>query len=386
LLYYIGAIVTLTLGLLAKPAAVVLPVLLLLLDWWPLNRNVSLARRLFEKVPFVFVVGAVAVAAVWAQSEGGGLKSLADYPLGARVSTVLAGYMIYFGKLFFPTGQGIFYPYQLYQAGIDAGAASLLILISFIAFKFRFSKPYLLFGWIWFLVALLPVIGIVQIGGQRYADRWSYLPHVGLLVAVLCLAQDTLSTRQLKIFGCGSILFFGSLTQLQLPNWRDSVSIFRHTIRVAPENFMAEMNLGMALQAKGEHAEAIKHLERATILRPFYPDGLNNLAIAKLKAGQVSEAEILLRRALAVYPGFVAARGNLVQLLIDHRFLSAALKEAILGLPYGDPRIERQFIYLSNQDCQVLSPVTEQSINNLKQLAPKTWLNAAMEKLASCVT
>jgi protein O-mannosyl-transferase len=340
----------LVLGLLAKPSAVVLPALYFLLDWYPLRRkSVSIKKIFLEKIPFCLAVLGCCLAAVLSQQSGGGLKSLVDYPADLRIATVFTGYSIYLGKFFFPTGQGIFYPYQIYQPGVASGSILLLIGVSLICFKYIHEKPYLLFGWLWFLVSLLPVIGIVQIGGQSYADRWSYLPHIGLLIGTMAAWEHLAIPHQYqKILAIFTVFALSFLTYRELPFWKTSESIFRHTLTVTPENFMAEMNLGVALQARGSEIEAGEHLERAVLLRPFYPDALTNLAISKYKTGRVDEAESLFRRAVTVSPQSAMLRYNLMQLLLLKGAPGAALEEGVIGL--------EKFLY-SSESAQIRNQV-----------------------------
>ncbi len=352
---YLFSLVALSLALLAKPSAVVLPALFLLLDWWPLKRDFARwGNLLAEKIPFVLVVLGCSFAAVFAQGEGGGLKSLADYPLIPRIATVFAGYSIYLGKLFFPTGQGIFYPYQLYQPGVASGAALLLILISIFCVSWRKERPYLLFGWGWFLISLVPVIGIVQVGGQSYADRWSYLPHIGLLLSLSLLWQEFGFHRFTRWIATTLVFICGMLTFQQLPHWRSSEAIFRHTLEVAPENFMSEMNLGVALRENGKEQEAHQHFENAVLLRPFYPDALNNLAISKLNLGRLSEAESLFRRAIASNPASLQLRANLIQLLVKQQMPGAALDELVISLKidFNNQYIRQQIGQLASLSCE----------------------------------
>lgn len=314
--FYLFSLFCFSLSLLAKPTAIVLPALLLCLDFWPYKRLLKfsdLRKLLIEKLPFAIVASLVAFAAIWAQSSGGGLKSLDSYPFADRIASALVGYISYFGKLFIPSGLGIFYPFEQYQPGVAAGAAVAIVFISLYLWEKGKVYPWLHFGWAWFLLALLPMIGIVQIGGQAFADRWTYVPHIGLIVAVSWTAAEILKKwPKFQITaGITCVCLFAAMTHTHLPNWKSSESIFRHTIAVSPNNFMAHMNLGVALDAAGNLPEASKHFDIAVTLKPLYPDALNNLGGARARLGDTVSAEHFFRRALSQAPNFVPARYNL---------------------------------------------------------------------------
>ena len=310
------------LGLLSKPMLVSLPFLFLLLDFWPLRRfgvdamlSSKFRRCVVEKTPFVIISVVFSIGAVYAQHASGGLRTVAEVALSDRVSVALTSLLTYAGKLFWPSGLGIFYPMQTLAPGIGAGAALGLIAITAIAYRARHDRPYLIFGWLWFLISLFPVSGIVPIGGQLFADRWTYLPHIGLIIASACWGVEVLSGAQnrLRLVSFAAVLVVASLfiTMQNLPNWRDSEAIFRHTLQVSPENFMAHSNLSVALLKRNELVESAKHAEEAVRLNPTYPEALNNLGIARGTQGKSREALELFTRALAVRPAFVAARYNL---------------------------------------------------------------------------
>jgi protein O-mannosyl-transferase len=342
-------------ALLSKPSSVVLPLLFLLLDWWPLPRkDIRWNSLLKEKLPFIMAALGCSVAAILSQGAGGGLKSFSLFPVDSRVATTMVGYTVYLGKFFLPTGQGIFYPYQLYQPGVASAATLLIIIVTIICIAQRKSNPSLLFGWVWFLVSIIPISGIVQIGGQSYADRWSYLPHVGLIIGLLPL-WPSLAKRLpgVTIAFPAMVLVVGVATFCQLPYWRSSESIFRHTIAVAPENFMAEMNLGVALDAAGKQDEAIIHFERAVLLRPFYFDALYNLALAKMKHGDFKEAESFFRRAISENPQSYQARMHLLEVLMTRGQPGAALEECVSMMYFfdGNLKVLRFVEHLTSLSC-----------------------------------
>lgn len=316
---YIVSIFTFILSLLAKPTAIILPILLLAFDLWPLKRfELSSVKKmpkeiLYEKIPFFLGALACGIAAVMAQSTGGGLKSFEAFPFDLRIPSVLVGYLAYLGKFFFPSGLGIFYPFVSHQPGVGAGALIALIVLTAAAFIIGKRYPSIFSGWIWFIVSLVPVIGILQIGGQAFADRWSYVSHIGLLFGITWALVESgkLGRINSNMLGSGVLALATTITVIQLPNWKSSESIFRHTIEVSPDNFMAHMNLGVALDRAGKLEEASKHYDIAVTIRPFYPDALSNLGGARARLGDLSSAENLFKRAIGSSPTFVQAHYNL---------------------------------------------------------------------------
>ncbi len=322
---YLLALAFFALGLMAKPTLVTFPFLLLLLDYWPLNR-ISLVgspqdnfRRLFslliEKLPFFLFSFFIAVMTMRSQEAGGGLRSFAEISMADRFSTAWISYLAYFAKLIWPTGFGIFYPALQYPPGAGAGAFLGFLALTFVFLRRAVRYPSLAVGWLWFVVVLLPMAGFVAVGGQSLADRWTYLPHLGLLVGL----AGFLSTRRdlirhaiaLRISLCLAVMVFASITFSQLPYWQDSISLFSHTLAVYPQNFMAHTNLGVALDQTGKLDEAIPHYEEAVRLNPTYPEALNNLGTARARQGNFAEARSLFERAISRRPEFTQAHYHL---------------------------------------------------------------------------
>lgn len=359
---YCASLITFVLSLLSKPTAVVLPVLLILLDFWPCptERHKFSIKSIFNKIPFFVGSLYLAIVAIWAQGQGGGLKSVEAYPIFDRVASVLLGYQAYLGKLFIPSGLAIFYPFEQYQPGVAAGAFCLLLVLSFLIWKYRDTYPYLLLGWLWFLVALLPVIGIVQIGGQAFANRWTYLPHIGLILALATFISDKLAAQKASLVTISVGLVAGCvwLSWINLGHWKNSETVFRHAIAVSPDNFMAHMNLGVALDRAGKLAEASKQYDMAVTIKPFYPIALNNLAGARARLGDLLSAEHLYKRALSSFPNFAQARFNLGLLYAQTARPAQALQQwlELAGFQGNYPglsqNIDLQFKQYSQNGCQ----------------------------------
>lgn len=293
------------LSLLSKPTFITLPFLLLILDAWSVQ-----SFSLKNKIPYIFLSICFGIIALYTQNLDGGLKSFDAISISNRLTSSSVGYLIYFAKLFFPFGIGIFYPFRTYDPGVGAGAALSLFAITAFVFSKRNSLPNLFYGWIWFLISLLPMIGIVHIGGQGYADRWSYLPHIGLMIGITASVKNNFLFK--KIFTKILILsFFIILTLINLPHWKNSISIFTHTLKVSPNNFMAHTNLGTALDMEGKLSEAAHHFEEAWRLNPTYPEALNNLGRLRASQSRFAEAEVFFTKAVERNPGFIVARYNL---------------------------------------------------------------------------
>jgi protein O-mannosyl-transferase len=310
-LRYLGVVLPLVLGLLSKPTLVTLPVLLLGLDYWPVRRSASVTRLLLEKVPLGVLALAAVVVTTLSQQHAGALTAVGPEVIGERITTAAVAALAYAGKLFWPVGLGIFYPLAPQPPGVGAGAVLGLIALSWVCLSSYRERPALAFGWLWFMVAPLPVLGLVQFGGQAFADRWTYLAHLGLVLGLVATLRQLLAPRAFHAT-CGTLSLACCLyTALELPHWRDSESIFRHTLAVSPNNFMAHTNLGSALDRAGRLPEAATHYEEAARLNPTYPEALNNLGILRARNGRLEEAAGLFTRALSIRPEMALARYNL---------------------------------------------------------------------------
>jgi tetratricopeptide (TPR) repeat protein len=252
---YLGTLAALVLSLLAKPMYVTLPALMLLMDWWPLGRvkrASSWALRTLEKLPFFALALASCYVTVLAQHQG---EAIASLPLGARLRNASDAYVAYIGKSFWPANLCVLYPLHdisIARATLDA---AILIAISWLAWINARKSPYLLFGWLWFLVTLLPVIGLVQVGNQALADRYTYLPQTGLAIMVVWSAAALVAWRPatvpIWISTAGAcLLVLGLLAFRQIGYWRDSINLWQHAVDVTTDNYQAHNNLGEALASR----------------------------------------------------------------------------------------------------------------------------------------
>jgi tetratricopeptide (TPR) repeat protein len=310
---YVWTAVTLALGLMSKPMLVTWPFVMLLLDYWPLGRwqsgkskaqsvergsQWSVVRGLVvEKIPLLVLVAASAVIIFLAQSHGGAVRTLAHDPITLRLSNALVSYAKYLLLAFWPNDLAVFYPFP--DAGIPAwqiiGAALLLIGITGFCFFQRKIRPYLTVGWLWFLGTLVPVIGLVQVGRQSMADRFFYIPSIGLFIALVFGLADIAERRRVAPW-LGSVitgvvlLILATLTNAQLHRWRDSFALFEHTLAVTPPNHRIEYDLGVAFAESDRYDEAAPHFEKALQLRPDDYMSLLYMGITRFHQDRMPEA------------------------------------------------------------------------------------------------
>jgi len=279
------------LALLAKPMLVTLPFVLLLLDEWPLQRiQVESARNridlLREKTSLFALAVLSSVVTVLAQASSGGLLGFARYPISSRLGNTALSYVKYLSNLLLPSQLEVFYPYPL--PGIAfwkiALACLLVLTITGCAWKFRNQHPYITIGWYWYLVTLLPVIGIIQNGQQSMADRYTYFPMIGPVFAcVWFITQTTRGFRLNLVFlvaATASIIALGWETRAQIPNWANDYTLFSNCLRVDPDNWLAHAKVGVYVASSGRTSEGIFHFKEALRLNPDHQPALVNLTSA----------------------------------------------------------------------------------------------------------
>ena len=260
---YWFALVFFALGLMSKPMLVTLPFVLLLLDYWPLQRISNLPRVVLEKIPFFLLAAISCVITFFAQRSGESIIPLARISLGYRLENAPVAVAGYLQNLLCPAGLCVIYPMPDKIPVLPAAlSVALLILISIAAWHWRKSKPHLITGWLWFLGTLVPVIGLVQVGSQAMADRYAYLPSIGFFIALVFLLDDFAARMQMpKIIatGAAAVILTGCIlaTEYQLQFWRDSETLFRRAVAVTQNNDIALVNLGVALDIQGRFDEAL---------------------------------------------------------------------------------------------------------------------------------
>jgi protein O-mannosyl-transferase len=301
---YALVLICFSLGLMAKPMLVTLPLVLLLWDYWPLRRwappggaaletgqpvgnlpypGVSLQRLIWEKIPLLILVVFFSLVTVYAQKAGAMVVSLADLPLGARISNALVAYVTYLGKTVVPMNLAVLYPHpgNAIPGWQALGAGLGLALLSWLTIRRARRYPYLLVGWLWFLGTLVPVIGLVQVGAQAMADRYTYIPLIGLFIMAAWGMADLAARWRcpkflLPLIAGVMIVVFGTMARFQVGHWRDAVSLFQHTLSVTQNNVLIQGALGEALYFRGEVDQAVVHFQEAIRLNP--PLGLAGAA------------------------------------------------------------------------------------------------------------
>jgi len=315
--YYWLSVVCFAAGLMAKPMVVTLPFVLLLLDYWPLQRISNapaaphhlstLLRLVFEKWPFVLLTAASCVVTFLAQRSEGLVVTFQRFPLDARLGNALLSYTRYLWKTIWPVDLAVIYPlHSLPLFGVLA-AAVFLILVTWLAWHARRRWPYLLVGWFWFSGTLVPVIGLVQVGGNAMADRYTYIPLVGIFIAAAFGIKDLVTRFQIGIAvpAAAASLVLGScvlLTERQLSYWHDSVSLFSHAIRATEDNDMAYYCLGVVFAEQHKLGEALVEYRKAEHLAPKRYDIHRNIGDTLGETGKLNGALAEYREAIRLNP------------------------------------------------------------------------------------
>ncbi|HXG09944.1 MAG TPA: tetratricopeptide repeat protein, partial [Gemmataceae bacterium] len=334
---YLVVVWTLTLGLLAKPMLVTLPCVLLLLDYWPLRRfrlagpadgageGAVPAPRFVparpgllvaEKVPLLILVLLASLVTVHAQKQVGAVLPTEPIPLPVRLGNALVSYVQYLRQTFWPQGLSIFYPHPFHELSSwpAAGSALLLGMVTVLVLRQARQRPYLVVGWFWFLGTLVPVIGLIQAGEQGRADRFTYVPHIGLFILLVWGSAELLARwpRPVQAALAAAVLAGCTVgTWLQVRHWRNSLTLWEHAIRVDPDNPRAHANLGSLLFDQGRVDEAVEHLERSVQLDPGVAETQFLLAALLLRQERLDEAARHFARAAQLRPHWADAHFKL---------------------------------------------------------------------------
>ena len=329
-IFYALALACFAMGLMSKPMVVTLPFILLLLDYWPLARwRPPRAPLWAEKVPFFMLAAASSVITVVAQQQSRSVVSLAGVPLAARLENLPVGCARYVGKLFWPGHLAALYPYVLaWPAWEVAGAAAFLAGVTgWVIWRAR-AQPFLAVGWMWFLGGLAPVIGLVQVGFQSIADRYTYLPSVGLfLMAVWAVGEwrGDLGRRAGAVLGTAALAACLYLTPRQAGCWRNTGTLFAHAVENTKDNYFACDALGEYLAVNGQRAAALEYLEKAAGFAPWFEPAQNDLGRVLLDAGRVDDALPHLQRAADMIPDKPEPHYNLGRALLAKGRVAEAL-------------------------------------------------------------
>ncbi|HEX2855190.1 MAG TPA: tetratricopeptide repeat protein [Opitutaceae bacterium] len=323
-LWYAGALLFFACGLMSKPMVVTLPCVLLLLDYWPLGRweTVTPRRLVLEKVPFFLLSAGSCVVTFAAQKQNEVVQSLERISMLERVQNAFVAYATYLGKTFWPADLAFFYPHpESWAPGRVIAAVVLIVVLTATALWLGRKFPFAAVGWFLFLGMLVPTIGIIQVGDQSMADRYTYLPLIGVFILLAWSAAEIGERWKIPrsvsgIAAAAVMVACGVQTTAQLRHWRDSETLFRRALAVTTRNYIAHTNLGNVLVAQGKTAEAIGHYEQAGKIRPGNAEPFNNLGTALLRQKRVEEAIRAFEQALKIDPQLGTARHALCSVLL----------------------------------------------------------------------
>ncbi len=327
---YLLSLFSFVLGLMSKPMLVSLPLVMMLMDFWPLNRyslkeqdprlrhlSGNIIAFLKEKIPFLLCAFFSAAITIYAQQKGESIRGLYDISFGHRIENAIVAYVRYIAKTFWPHDLAILYPFPssipLWQV---ISSMLFLLLVSAATIRAGRQYPFLAVGWFWFLITLVPVIGLVQVGSQAIADRYTYIPLTGLFImaawGVPTLAKR-LHYRQgiLALIAGVVVLASATATWHQLGYWQDSISLYRHTLQITSDNHFIHYNLAIALKTNGDLDGAITEYQKALTIKPNYIDAHNNLGVVFAIKGDLDAAIKEFQKALSISPYNVNAYNNL---------------------------------------------------------------------------
>jgi len=351
---YLLVLVSFSLGLMAKPMLVTLPFVLLLLDYWPLNRfqprvttdsvvdqplkfrssgddKSPILKAVLEKTPLFLMSLLSCLVTVIAQQKAGAVSTLAIVPFKLRIANGLVSFVAYMGKMVWPLDLAVFYPHPGSELQIwkPAAAGLFLLIVSTVALRVAHRCRYVLVGWLWYLGTLVPVIGLVQVGEQAMADRYTYVPLIGMFIVVVWgfadLVKGWRSRRWVvSVTAAVTVLALIAGSWLQVGHWKDSIKLFKHALAVTSNNYVAHYTLGNALALQGNLAEAVSHYNKALQINPDHAEAHRNLAVGLDRQGKHQEALQHYVKALRISPDDAQSHNNLgVALAEQGRFKEA---------------------------------------------------------------
>ncbi len=359
---FLLVVLVFALATMTKPIVVTLPFVLLLLDYWPLGRlqfkrvsdeqgleqtesgqvdgrRVPLWRLLVEKIPLFVLVTALSAVTFIAQQRGGVMSGWHNVPLKYRLANALVSYVAYISKMVWPTRLAVFYPHPFNKLPIWQVAASALVLlaVSVAVLWFARRRKYLTVGWLWYLGILVPVIGLVQVGSQAMADRYTYLPFIGLFIMIAWGMYELLANWRYRRITLGLaalavLLALAVCTRLQLRHWRNNSTLFERAINVTDNNFVMNNNYANVLKNMGQVEKAIEHFNKALRIRPDSPEIYNNLGNALRRLDRFEDAVMYYQKALELKAYFPQARYNLAAELTRQGKTDEAIEQYRLAL------------------------------------------------------
>jgi tetratricopeptide (TPR) repeat protein len=336
------ALLFFALGLMSKPMLVTIPFLLLLLDYWPLRRweinpvgdfYPGFARLALEKVPFLLLSAVSCVVTFIVQRNYGAVQTLTSFSISERIANAFISYARYLGKTIWPENLAVYYPHPGHWPFVLVTLAGILISGLCVGVLWVGRRiPFAVTGWFWFLGMMIPVIGLVQVGDQSMADRYTYLPLTGLFIVFVwgagaLLMRWRISKAVIGIMMVAVMAVLAARTTSQLHHWRDSESLLRHAIAVTGPNYLAQNNLGDDLLRKGKIVEAIPHFQTALAIQPNFAQACNNLGKASLQNGQLDVAILYFQKAFEIDSGYAEAHNNLAIVLAQKGQLDGAIAQ-----------------------------------------------------------
>ncbi|MFC1515633.1 tetratricopeptide repeat protein [Thermodesulfobacteriota bacterium] len=349
---YLTVLLFFTLGLMAKPMLVTLPFVLLLLDYWPLHRfrtkpsnnpetghqRAVLSGLIREKIPLFILTSISAVLTFMAEKKGGSMSALDAIPLKSRMANALISYVNYIIKTVWPAKMTVLYPLQeTFPWWKVAGACVVLITVTFLAIKSIKRHPFFTVGWCWYLGTLVPVIGLVQVGVQSMADRYTYIPLVGIFIIIAWGAPELVAQwryRKIWLATLASVILAILMvsTWKQVRYWENSITLFEHALKITSNSYVPHYNLGHALAKQGRTSEAIEHYLQALRLKPDYVKAHNNLGNVLARQGRTSEAIEHYLQALRIKPDQAKAHYNLGATFDKQGRISEAIEHYLQAL------------------------------------------------------
>lgn len=365
---YVIACVTFALGLMSKPMLVTWPFVMLLLDYWPLNRIKTplfpvpaLLREMKplvkEKVPFFALIVALSAVTYMVQTRGGAVGSVEAIPMIQRIGNALVSFCNYAIMTIWPFGNAAFYPHPFHMLPVWKALLCLavLIAISVLIVRAGRAKRYLVTGWFYYLGTLVPVIGIVQVGSQAMADRYAYVPILGLFIIFVWGALDfaarmKIAPRALAIVAGLVIVLLTARSWNQLPHWRNSITLWERAVAVTNDNYIARNNLGSAYLRTKQRDRALLEFTESLRIRPTHPGALVNMGRMFLDSGKAAEAAQFFEKAVSIEPRRVSANLNLAIAYFQMNQIEKALAQAKLTQQIGpeDPKVYNLLGILSN--------------------------------------
>jgi len=333
---YLLVVLFFILGLMAKPMLVTLPLVLLLLDYWPLKRfqfgQSGGGRLVLEKLPLLALSAVSSVATYFVQQSGGAVEPLSVHPLTVRTANALVSYTVYMGKMIWPFHLAVLYPYPpTFPWWQVAGACLLLATVSLLAIRAVKRRPYLAMGWLWYVGTIVPVIGLVQVGSQAMADRYTYVPLIGLFIMIVWGVPELVARWRhrktaLSIIAATFLSILTATTLLQVRYWTNSITLFEHALHVTTNNYVAHDNLAFALEKQDRINEAISNYSKALRINPSLASTRNSLAVILAKQGRIDEAISHFSEALRRDPEYAEAYNNLGLAFANQGGTSEAIK------------------------------------------------------------